>query len=93
MAHLSSRESIKGFEEINTGYTREEAVREAARCFHCGHCVMCGTCMDICPLDVLVTGESGPQVAHPKECWHCGGCRVNCPCGAVFYEFPLPMLV
>lgn len=93
MTHLSSREAIKGFEEINKGYTREEAVREATRCFHCGHCVMCGTCVDICPLDVLTMGEDGPQVAHPKECWHCGGCRVNCPCGAVFYEFPLSMLV
>ncbi len=93
MAHLSSLESVKGFEEINKGYTAEEAVREANRCFHCGHCVKCGTCVDICPLDVLVMGENGPTVAHPKECWHCGGCRVNCPCGAVFYEFPLSMLV
>ena len=29
----------------------------------------------------------------PKECWHCGGCRINCPCGAVHYEFPLSMLI
>ncbi len=93
MGHLSSGEATTGFEEINKGYTREEAVREANRCFHCGHCVMCGTCVDICPLDVLAMGEHGPEVAHPKECWHCGGCRVNCPCGAVFYEFPLSMLV
>jgi heterodisulfide reductase subunit A len=83
----------KSFQEINKGYDREEAVREANRCFHCGHCAACGTCVEICPLDVLAMGQNGPEVAYPKECWHCGGCRVNCPCGAVYYEFPLSMLV
>ncbi|MEJ2723719.1 MAG: FAD-dependent oxidoreductase [Deltaproteobacteria bacterium] len=93
MAYLSPRKSAESFEEINKGYTREEAVREANRCFHCGHCVMCGTCVDLCPLDILIMDEDGPMVAYPKECWHCGGCRINCPCGAVYYEFPLSMLV
>ena len=93
MRHLTVREGLEGFGEINRGYTREESIREAERCFHCGHCAKCGTCVEICPLDVLAMGDDGPKVAYPKECWHCGGCRINCPCGAVYYEFPLSMLV
>lgn len=93
MRHLSIADGLQGFGEINLGYSKEEAAREAARCFHCGHCAQCGTCVEICPLDVLAMGDDGPRVAYPKECWHCGGCRINCPCGAVYYEFPLSMLL
>jgi formate dehydrogenase beta subunit len=32
-------------------------------------------------------------VEYPDECWHCGCCRIACPSGAVYYEFPLNMLV
>jgi len=56
-------------------------------------CQVRHVCGDVCPLDVLAMGDDGPKVAYPKECWHCGGCRINCPCGAVYYEFPLSMLV
>ncbi len=90
---VAPEQAVNSFEEILQGYGREEAVREANRCFHCGHCAACGTCVEICPLDVLAMGPRGPEVAYPKECWHCGGCRINCPCGAVEYEFPLSMLV
>ena len=93
MRHLSPPESLKNFEEVNKGYTEEEAVKEATRCFHCGHCAECGTCAEICPLDVIAMGDGGPLVAYPKECWHCGGCRINCPCGCIHYEFPLSMLL
>ena len=27
------------------------------------------------------------------ECWHCGNCRISCPCGAISFEFPLYTLV
>jgi formate dehydrogenase beta subunit len=93
MKRLHSSDATKGFEEIQKGYSRNEAVREASRCFHCGHCAVCGTCADICPMDIITMEEDGPAVAYPKECWHCGGCRINCPCGAVYYEFPLSMLI
>ncbi len=93
MCRLSPAESLTSFEEVNKGYTEEEAVREASRCFRCGHCAECGTCAEICPLDVIAMGDEGPVVAYPKECWHCGGCRINCPCGCISYEFPLSMLL
>jgi NADPH-dependent glutamate synthase beta subunit-like oxidoreductase len=93
MGRLFPPESLTSFDEVNKGYTEEEAVREANRCFRCGHCAECGTCAEICPLDVIAMGDEGPIVAYPKECWHCGGCRINCPCGCISYEFPLPMLL
>lgn len=93
MEHLTQEQSLRGFKEINKGYTREQAIKEANRCFHCGHCSMCGNCVELCPMDVLAMGDWGPEVAYPDECWHCGGCRINCPCAAVYYEFPLAMLI
>lgn len=50
-----------GFAEVETGYTREEAIREAERCLRCEintvfdseKCVMCGGCVDICPYNCL----------------------------------------
>jgi NADPH-dependent glutamate synthase beta subunit-like oxidoreductase len=86
-------ESLKRFVESDTGYTREEAVDEAGRCFHCGHCFSCGSCVEDCPGYVLTMGQDGATVTYPEECWHCGNCRISCPCGAVEFEFPLSMMV
>ncbi|MCM3875177.1 MAG: FAD-dependent oxidoreductase [Thermoanaerobaculia bacterium] len=43
--------------EVETGYTAEQAMREASRCLDCGvtpvfdgsRCVLCGGCVDVCP--------------------------------------------
>ena len=56
-------------------------------------CSFCGECVDICPLDVLVMTEEGPLVNYPKECWHCGSCRINCPNEAIRMVLPLEMLI
>lgn len=49
--------------------------------------------MEVCPGDLLIMDEEGPQVAYPDECWHCGNCRIHCPVDAVDYVFPLEMLI
>ena len=46
---------------VETGYRREEAMREASRCLDCGvtpifdgtRCVLCGGCADVCPTQCL----------------------------------------
>jgi NADPH-dependent glutamate synthase beta subunit-like oxidoreductase len=46
---------------VETGYTRELAMREASRCLDCGvapifdgsRCVLCGGCVDVCPTQCL----------------------------------------
>ncbi len=89
-----SVQSIDSSEEIGRGFlSSEEAKQEAGRCFHCGHCQLCGRCVEHCPGYVLEMTEKGPRVAFPDECWHCGSCRVNCPSSCIYYEFPVSMLV
>jgi ferredoxin len=46
---------------VETGYGREQAMREASRCLDCGvtpvfdgtRCVLCGGCADVCPTSCL----------------------------------------
>jgi len=46
---------------VETGYSREQAQREASRCLDCGvtpvfdgsRCVLCGGCVDVCPTQCL----------------------------------------
>ena len=85
--------SIRSFEEIDRGLGKDNALIEAARCFHCGHCTSCGCCVEDCAGLILAMTPKGPQVKYFDECWHCGCCRIACPSGAVLYEFPLNMLV
>jgi NADPH-dependent glutamate synthase beta subunit-like oxidoreductase len=90
---LPVSKSVSSLEEVDGGFGRAEAVAEAERCFHCGHCQVCGKCVEDCPGYVLAMTDSGPKVAYPDECWHCGNCRISCPSSAVSYEFPLSVLV
>ena len=50
-----------GLQEVELGYTEEEARAEAARCLRCfldiqldvDLCVLCGLCSDVCPVDLI----------------------------------------
>jgi len=55
-----------GVTEVETGYTEEQARREAERCLHCfvntifdgneaegSECILCGGCVDVCPENCL----------------------------------------
>jgi len=92
---LKYPESIKSFEQISTGYTKEEAITEASRCFHCGHCFSCGLCAEDCLLDVIEMDpiKKVPFVAYPEECWHCADCKISCPTSAITIQFPLSWLI
>jgi len=92
--HVECEASIRSFNEINLGFqNKESAVREASRCFRCGHCQVCGKCAEHCPGYVLEMKEDRPVVSFPDECWHCGSCRINCPSSCISYQFPISMLV
>lgn len=49
------------FEEVERGFDREEALRQARRCLRCDHnimvdparCILCGGCVDVCPNDCI----------------------------------------
>ena len=45
-------------------------------------CTGCGTCMNVCRMDVLLPGPGKgkpPIVMYPDECWFCGDCVAHCP--------------
>ncbi len=76
---LAVEERAKGFEEINTGLSREEAEREAERCFSCGVCDGCRNCWLFCP-DVAITQlEERKFEVDYDYCKGCGVCAEECP--------------
>lgn len=58
---------------VETGFTREQAIREASRCLDCGvtpvfdgsRCVLCGGCADVCPTQCLKLVPLSQLVATP----------------------------
>lgn len=63
---------------------------QAMECFHCGKCTGCGTCVAVCPGDVLDMKDGKPYVRYPDECIHCSACMLDCPSSAIFFRLPLP---
>jgi 2-oxoacid:acceptor oxidoreductase delta subunit (pyruvate/2-ketoisovalerate family) len=51
---------------------------EAGRCFSCGHCTQCDTCLLYCPEGVIRRAGGGYQVDH-DHCKGCGVCVAECP--------------
>ena len=48
MPALDPKERIKTFEEVDLGFTIEQALEEASRCLQCGVCSECYACMEAC---------------------------------------------
>lgn len=48
MRELDPEKRKETFEEVELGYSEEEAVREAQRCLHCGICIECHACETVC---------------------------------------------
>ena len=44
------------------------------------NCTICGTCIDVCPMDVFTKDDDGKViVSNPDECVGCRACEVQCP--------------
>jgi len=79
-------ERVRGFEEVNLGFGEEEAQAEAERCFSCGTCNLCDTCLIFCP-DVAIArvDHKGYEVNY-DYCKGCGICAEECPRYAISIE-------
>lgn len=44
-------------------------------------CIGCGTCVDICPMDVFYLDKSAGKsvMLYPENCQSCGQCYLHCP--------------
>jgi NADPH-dependent glutamate synthase beta subunit-like oxidoreductase len=89
-----------GLAEVETGFTDEQARLEASRCLRCfanvqldvQSCVLCGLCVDVCPVDVLSLVPSGEAttdttgtalVLDESVCIRCALCIERCPTRAL----------
>lgn len=46
-------------------------------------CVNCGTCVKICPMDVLRDGKKKPEIVYLQDCQSCFLCRMYCKADAI----------
>ena len=88
MKKLPAEERKHNFNEVEFGYTQEEAIQEARRCLSCklNYCVGCGYCRDVCPASCIEVGRI--KLDHTEKihysldlskCMFCGFCVEVCP--------------
>ncbi|MEW6068438.1 MAG: FAD-dependent oxidoreductase [Nitrospirota bacterium] len=89
MPTIPIEERIKSFDEVNIGYTWEQAIKEAQRCLSCGagavisdECVACFNCVMVCPYGVPQAGEEKAKI-DISQCQACGICAAECPASAI----------
>lgn len=93
MPALPDEKRKSSFEEVELGFSEEEAVKEAQRCMNCGGgavvapelCVGCLTCVRACPFEIPKINAQ--KVAYINgDCQSCGICVVECPAGAIKFK-------
>lgn len=50
-------------------------------------CSQCGICCDVCPMDVIQMINGEPVIVYPEDCMTCLFCEVECPEGALQFDF------
>jgi 2-oxoacid:acceptor oxidoreductase gamma subunit (pyruvate/2-ketoisovalerate family) len=73
--HLPAGSRVAGFDEVSLGLPGPE---EAHRCFSCGICTHCDTCLLYCPEGVIRRQGEGYRIDE-AYCKGCGMCVAECP--------------
>jgi NADPH-dependent glutamate synthase beta subunit-like oxidoreductase len=80
MRKLDRNKALKGFSEVNSGFTSEEANLSASRCFSCGTCNYCYNCYFFCPEGVISLDPlHQTKTVDLDHCKGCGTCAKVCP--------------
>lgn len=77
--HLPVGSRISDFQEVNKGLADN---LEAQRCFSCGHCIQCDTCLMYCPEGIIGRKSDGYEI-NMDYCKGCGLCVWECPRNAM----------
>jgi 2-oxoacid:acceptor oxidoreductase delta subunit (pyruvate/2-ketoisovalerate family) len=81
---LSRKEALRGFNEVERGLNRRQAVMSAKRCFNCGICSFCANCYEFCPdLAIHIDDQSMEREIDYDHCKGCGICVEECPRAAI----------
>jgi NADPH-dependent glutamate synthase beta subunit-like oxidoreductase/Pyruvate/2-oxoacid:ferredoxin oxidoreductase delta subunit len=73
--HAAAAVRARGFDEVCRGL---DDASEAERCFSCGRCTLCDTCLLSCPEGVVTRSGDGYAVDE-GFCKGCGMCVAECP--------------
>jgi 2-oxoacid:acceptor oxidoreductase delta subunit (pyruvate/2-ketoisovalerate family) len=68
-------ERAHSYAEVNRGI---DSALESHRCFSCGHCTQCDTCLVYCPEGIVRRAEDDYEVDY-TFCKGCGICVEECP--------------
>jgi 2-oxoacid:acceptor oxidoreductase delta subunit (pyruvate/2-ketoisovalerate family) len=81
---LSVKKRKQGFSPIESGLSKEEALKEAQRCLSLRECESCEVCSLFCP-DLCITRDpkTGEVLIDLDYCKGCGICASICPKGAI----------
>ncbi len=92
MPRLPAGERKKTFDEVDIGYSREQACMEALRCLNCGSgasvgagCASCLNCVRICPFGIPAPGKETAEI-DAGQCQACGICAAECPASAIHMQ-------
>jgi 2-oxoacid:acceptor oxidoreductase delta subunit (pyruvate/2-ketoisovalerate family) len=77
---------IKDMAEVNLGFAKKDAQREAERCFSCGTCNGCDTCWLYCPDIAISRSDHDQYQVNYDYCKGCGVCAEECPREAISIE-------
>ncbi len=81
---LPLSERISTFREVHASYDAGASLKESARCFHCGKCILCDNCMVYCP-DISISEDKKKNhvTINYEYCKGCGICAEECPRGVI----------
>ena len=78
---------LNDFGEVKRGFSKQNAMAEADRCFHCGTCFLCEVCYISCPELAVTLTDDGPTFSQVTDvCKSCGICLRECPRHAISWE-------
>jgi len=89
-ATLAPADSLAGYAEVNGGLAPAAVGAEAGRCFSCGHCTECDTCLVYCPEGIIRRRDDDgePYDVDYTYCKGCGICVEECPRSAMEMTTP-----